>query len=252
MNKTRQILVIRLGAIGDTVTFLPVVGALRNNFPKAYIELMGYPERLVIGTGPRYANVCTAFDVPGMSSFLVKNSVLPQQLSNYFKKFDLVLAFLNDEEKIFSENLKRAGAKEILVIPPFPVKNSSKHITDYLLECLVPLGIHSKNNLPEIFLNEEEENFGRNFLEEYNLSNCRTIAVHPGSGSLKKCWAKENFVELSNMIIDEGYKLFLISGPADKDIVKFIKNQLNEKSYFLIEDFPYSGLPQFLNYAVSI
>ena len=38
-----KILVLRGGAIGDFVLTLPAVHALRDRWPKAYIEILGYP-----------------------------------------------------------------------------------------------------------------------------------------------------------------------------------------------------------------
>ena len=43
-DKRGKILVIRGGAIGDFILTLPVIGALRSNFPNTHLELLGYPK----------------------------------------------------------------------------------------------------------------------------------------------------------------------------------------------------------------
>ena len=48
-----KILVIRGGGIGDFIFTLPAITALRRNFPKAHLEVLGYPHivRLAIAGG---------------------------------------------------------------------------------------------------------------------------------------------------------------------------------------------------------
>jgi heptosyltransferase-2 len=38
-----RILVVRGGAIGDFILTLPAIGALRERWPEAQIEVLGYP-----------------------------------------------------------------------------------------------------------------------------------------------------------------------------------------------------------------
>ena len=54
--KTPRILVVRGGAIGDFVMTLPAVGALREHWPEARIEILGYPHIIELARGRYYAD----------------------------------------------------------------------------------------------------------------------------------------------------------------------------------------------------
>ncbi len=52
----QRMLVIRGGAVGDLIVTLPALGALRQAFPHATIELLGNPSRAILAQHPRYVN----------------------------------------------------------------------------------------------------------------------------------------------------------------------------------------------------
>jgi ADP-heptose:LPS heptosyltransferase len=55
----QRILVIRGGAIGDFILTLPALKALRNTYPDAHIEILGYKHIAVLAENRFYAQ---AFD----------------------------------------------------------------------------------------------------------------------------------------------------------------------------------------------
>lgn len=239
MNYLSQILIIRIGAIGDTIALLPLIRCLRMNFPASHIELMGYTERLVLGVNSHYADKCVSFDSSEISSFFVKGTSLPQRLSNYFCQFDLILAFICDEEGIITENFKRIGVKKIIVMSSIPEAKSKKHITEYLFDAITPLEIQLKYNIPQIVISEENREFAKKFFTDNNLENYRVVAIHPGSGSYKKCWPIKKFVELAKMIVkDNGLKILLVSGSADKENIDFFMNSIDKNYFVLANELP--------------
>ncbi|TAM77177.1 lipopolysaccharide heptosyltransferase family protein [bacterium] len=64
----------------------------------------------------------------------------------------------------------------------------------------------------------------------------RCIAIHPGSiahGGLEmKRWPEDNFRELAQRLLKDGYEVTLISGPAERDIVSRISAQVPEARVF--------------------
>ena len=51
-----RILVIRGGAIGDFILTLPAIKLLRDQFPQAHIEILGYTPIIVLAEGRFYAD----------------------------------------------------------------------------------------------------------------------------------------------------------------------------------------------------
>jgi heptosyltransferase-2 len=63
--RMRRLLVIRSGAVGDFIVTLPVLGALRQTFPQARIDVLGHPRRALLACHARYANRLVDLDSGG-------------------------------------------------------------------------------------------------------------------------------------------------------------------------------------------
>jgi len=79
--------------------------------------------------------------------------------------------------------------------------------------------------------------FSRNRPEDRKLFD---LAIHPGSGSLKKCWPTGNFLETAETVIAQGaaQKLLFIMGPGEKSMGNEIRNfvQGQKGRAFYMED----------------
>jgi heptosyltransferase-2 len=118
-------------------------------------------------------------------------------LCNYFGAFDLILSYLYDPDGIFEENLRRCGAENILRGPSKIISGMSA--AEQLANPMRELGITITDLVPRIFPSAEDRKFASGFLE-----NCAPpiLAVHPGSGSEKKNWPSENWIELIRAVLN--------------------------------------------------
>jgi ADP-heptose:LPS heptosyltransferase len=96
-----RILVIRGGAIGDFILTLPALKALREAYPDARIEIVGYKHIAVLAENRFYAQAVRSIEYGPLSSFFAKNSELPAELAGYFASFDLIISYLYDPDQIF-------------------------------------------------------------------------------------------------------------------------------------------------------
>jgi heptosyltransferase-2 len=109
-----RILVIRGGAIGDFILTLPAIKLLREGFPRARIEILGYESILALAERRFYADAIRSIEYGPLARFFAKGSVLPPELNEYFGSFDLIVSYLFDPDRIFQSNLKRCGIKIFL------------------------------------------------------------------------------------------------------------------------------------------
>ena len=77
MNATGQILVIRGGAIGDFILTLPVLAALRRQFPEARLEVLGYPHIAGLAEWGGVVDAVRSIEARSMASFFVPGAELP-------------------------------------------------------------------------------------------------------------------------------------------------------------------------------
>ena len=138
-----KILVIRAGALGDVVLTLPVLHILRAQFPKAHIEIMGYPTTLEWIRGQGYVDAVQSIEQSGMAGFFLRDGVLPEDLRTYFGAFDGILLYSQDQEGVFAENLRRTGAGQVGTWPAFPPEGERVHETHHLLKGMVGAGFKS-------------------------------------------------------------------------------------------------------------
>ena len=115
---------IRGGAIGDFILTLPALQALRDAYPEARIEILGYKHIAALAENRFYADAVRSIEYGPLSSFFAKDSELPPELRDYFARFDLILSYLYDPDRIFENNLRRCGARKI-VRGPAKIDNHS-------------------------------------------------------------------------------------------------------------------------------
>ena len=106
---------IRGGAIGDFILTLPAIKLLRDSFPAAHLEILGYKHIVALAEMSRYADATRSIEYGPLSSFFSRESELAPELVDYFGGFQQVISYLFDPEKIFFNNLKRAGVRNLIV-----------------------------------------------------------------------------------------------------------------------------------------
>lgn len=187
----KRILVIRGGAIGDFILTLPALKALRDAYPHAHLEILGYEHIAALAENRFYAQAVRSIEYGPFSSFFAKNSELRAELANYFACFDLVVSYLYDPDQIFENNLRRCGV-ENLVCGPARL-DDKKHAARQLTRPMEELGLSVDTFAPKLYPSTEDRQFAKEFLHDLPRP---IVAIHPGSGSEKKNWPIENWIEL--------------------------------------------------------
>jgi len=222
--RMNRILVIRGGAIGDFILSLPALKALREAYPHAHIEILGYKHIAVVAENRFYARAIRSIEYAALSSFFARNSELPAELVNYFASFDLIISYLYDPDGIFRSNLRRCGVQNLLC-GPAKIVEKTDHAARQLARPIEELGIRVVDLAERIFPSIEDRQFAQEFLRTLSRP---IIAIHPGSGSEEKNWPLQNWVALfsgsGGLPSVEGERwrqgkrpsLIVISGEADK------------------------------------
>jgi ADP-heptose:LPS heptosyltransferase len=259
-DEIHRILIIRAGALGDTLLMLPLIRALRQAFPEAYLEVMGYPERLQLVLGESYAHHISSIERKGLEAFFVKDALLPPDLVRFFGSFDLILSYKQDPEGLWTENLRKTGATLVYNFNPFPSEENPIHMISYLLNTLKILGLNipvtrlpgiaedfTQEQIPDLYYPRiQPPPWAREkahiFWKENQLpmeGKYRVLAVHPGSGSPKKVWPPERFAQVC-LEASRQYqtRILLISGPADKENVQKVFKLSEDIHPVLVENKP--------------
>jgi len=204
-------LVVRGGAIGDFIMTLPAVGALREQWPDAHIEILGYPHIAELAHKRYYADAVRSIDAKAMAAFFVPRGVLDPELVEYFSGFNVVISYLFDPDRIFSNNVRACSVKQVIDASPRPEK---MHAAEHYCRPLESLAIYVEAPRPRLRPNESDREAASNFLKI--IGREPLVAIHPGSGSEKKNWPVEKFAALARWLVDQlAAQLLIVRGEAD-------------------------------------
>jgi len=241
---------------------LSVIQAIRCYERTVYIELAGNEEYLKIIEGFPMADKVSSWNQPALGQLYMPNGSLPPYWKDYLSGFDCILAY-TQARGILTENLKKVSSALVSIHPPFPPAGQQRHIVEHLLEGLKHLRIGKSLPIkdgnscipshlhPRIYLKEDDKLRAKRFLQETGQtipSNLTMMAIHPGSGSPKKCWPAENFARLClrlNELLP--LKICIIGGPADEKVFYSLKEMLKNLSPLLLKDLPLKTLAAILS-----
>jgi heptosyltransferase-2 len=230
-----RVLVIRGGAIGDFILTLPALRALREAYPNAHIEILGYKHIAALADQRFYANAVRSIEYGPLSTLFARNVGPVAELAEYFGQFDLVVSYLYDPDEIFSANLRRCGIKDFV---QGPAKiGSSQHAAEQLVQPLRQLGIPATDLQPKVFQSVRDREFATEFLADLSPP---FVAIHPGSGSDRKNWPLENWMEFGNKL-GKRLGLIVVGGEADAAQIARLKQEWKHQNVRFAENVP---LPQ--------
>jgi len=186
------VLVLRPGALGDTLLALPAIRALRRSF--APITLAAHPgaARLLASLGEIDRGV--GFDDPALNWLFTTQAALDEP----------VVAWLTPEAAA-------PALKQATVVAPSRPANQDEHCARYLVRTLSPLGI-------ELTFNDRP-------LQLQPIVS-REVLVHPGSGSAAKNWPPERFAQVIRAL---DAPVRLIVGEADLGVANAVEAKLGYK-----------------------
>ncbi len=245
-----RILVIRGGAIGDFILTLPTLKALREAYPQAHLEILGYKHIAVLAEHRFYAQAVRSIEYGPLSSFFAKNSELPTDLANHFASFDLVISYLYDPDGIFENNLRRCGVQN-LIHGPAKVDDRD-HAARQLARPLKELGLRASDFAPRIYPSTEDRKFAEDFLRGMPRP---ILAIHPGSGSETKNWPIENWIEFGNVVLDSDKfrgTLIIVSGEADQGRSNELETIWRNDRVHFARNLPLPVLAALLGHAIFV
>lgn len=248
-----RILVIRGGAIGDFILTLPGLKALRDARPKAHIEILGYKHIAVLAENRFYAQAVQSIEYGPLARFFAADSELPEQLSNYFRSFDLIISYLYDPDAVFEANIRRCGV-ENLIRGPAKIVDSAGHAARQLARPIEELGIEVVDLSEKIFLSIEDRKFACEFLP---VPPRPIVAIHPGSGSNQKNWPLENWIALFSQTNDfsqngKRFALVVISGEADTTQTERLEREWKDRDFCFAKSLPLPRLAALLEHSVFV
>jgi len=204
--------VLRGGALGDFIVTLPVLAALRERWPDAYIELAGYPRTANLALAAGLVEKVESLDRADAARLFSLKPRIPAEQAEHLRSFHLVISFLYDPGGVVRRNMLDIGVKQVLYMDPRP---SGRHAADHLFRVLEPLAMYAEGEVvPALRVPR--------VIPERRLPAAAAegaVVIHPGSGNPRKNWPLAGFLGLAEITAASGCgaPVFLF-GEADFEV----------------------------------
>lgn len=229
----KNILIIKLSAIGDVIHALPVASALKKDNPAAKITwIVEKPAYDLLTNNPNIDEVII-FDKKRYKSFsgILKNGYgLARELRS--RKFDLALdlqglfksgaiSLLSGAEK----KLVYCNARELshLISKKVNGEYSEGHVVDRYLDVVRYLGVNIAKPHFEVNVIDLEANKAMAIAAKSGLDTTKEyVVLAPGTNWPNKCWPTNNYAVIADMLFDKGLIPVVIGGPKDRTLYEEI------------------------------
>jgi heptosyltransferase-2 len=233
-----KILVIRGGAIGDFILTLPVLAALRRQFPRTQLEVLGYPHIAGLALAGGLVQRVQSIEARSLAGFFARNGALAEDLVDYFSEFDIIVSYLYDPDEIFQTNVKLCLQGQFIAGPHRGDIGGGAHASEVFLKPLERLAIFDAEAVPRLEV-------GRTF--ETTIATGRWLAAHPGSGSEKKNWPETKWLQfLQHLMQSTTLNLLLVGGEAERDRLQRLEAALPGTRIKVMQSAPLPELAQWL------
>lgn len=226
-----HVLIVRVGALGDTLLAFPTLGLMRHHLPAARITLVGRADVLGLAMASGLADVTACYDAPGWGVLFGASPRGPSAEMQLLRQADVILAWLANDEDALATRLRPYTNARVHVTTGRPVTDATEHAALLLAHALAPLGIARPPDLaaltsylPRMRAPRQDVGLAQQCIEALGAQaqRDRMVALAPGSGSAAKRWPAEHYAWLASAARAAGYHPVLIEGPQDADVVRAV------------------------------
>jgi len=227
----KRILVVRTDRIGDVLLSTPVIKALRDRYPHAYIAVMVSPYAKDIVDDNPYLDEVIIYDKDGKHKKWHCSVKFALNLKK--KKFNLAV-ILHPTNRVhlvtfFAGIKRRIGYERKLgFLLTERIKHAKqlgqKHELEYSLDLVRYLGITPQDKSIFMPIRTESEKWVEELLKQENIKETdKLLAIHPGASCPSKIWPSERFAEAADKLTEKyGFKIVVIAGPRDMRIAEMV------------------------------
>jgi ADP-heptose:LPS heptosyltransferase len=228
MQQFKNILIIRLGGIGDIAFTLPAVNLVKKYYPNCHLTFLTYKEFEPLLHGfPAINEIITIDRRLYLQKKLkaIKNDIAHLFKHLHEKKYELVIDFQAFGETAVISWLSRAKCRlgfspDIIqkLFYTFSIEEfSKKHRIDKNCELLEKYGMPQTQIVNDFVLPDIELAQAQALFNELGLNPSKPlIFIQPFTNRPKKNWPLENYLAFAEYWEQQGFQIIFGGGPADR------------------------------------
>jgi lipopolysaccharide heptosyltransferase II len=207
--KRENILIIKIGAIGDVILSVPSVRAIRAKYPDAVIKVLVGLEARQVFKGCPYIDETIVCDLKGRDRSYKNFIRLAARLKR--NHFDIVIDLQNNKRSHLLSFLSFAPLRygydngKLSFLLNKKVEDEKGHIdpVSHQFRTLKLAGVRSNDKKLELWPQDEEEEWAENFMKNnwIDARNQRLVGINPGAS---KRWSSKNWpIQSVSALCDE-------------------------------------------------
>ena len=242
----REILLMGIWLIGDTIMHLPVINVIKKNYPNSRITVVCEKQSEIILKSQNLVDRFIIIKCPWVApvNYSLKNLTkffFSARIANGVK-YDLAFEFRGDWRSIFYMNFINAERKisydysggEYMLTDAIVPDTGIENLTAESLHLLKQFGCtyDETETVPRLNLSMHEKEFVAEFKAERRLGGKFLIGIHPGTTQVVKRWDENKYSELI-LKLSKTYNdcvFLLYEGPNERNTVEAIEQVLEKNN----------------------
>jgi heptosyltransferase-3 len=212
MLPRRNVLIFHLGALGDFVLTWPLGMAVARLYPQSRIIYVTHGQKGKLAEKVLHVE---SSDVEGGWHHLFGSPAdLPANPRNMLDGAHSVFSFVANDGDAWCQNVRSiAPEAQLITLQPRPADDDpfAGHVSDWLSGQLAKIPAVQTGYM-QMLRSVQQRGAGYKRSPEEKV-----VAVHPGSGSIEKCWPNKNFVKLTRKLVKSRHHVRVLIGEVEKE-----------------------------------
>ena len=207
-------LIYHAGGLGDFITAMPAMAAWNGRTGGLRRILLGKPAYGILGIGEGLFDEVWDAQRPEFARLYLADAPLDAPVSKALARVTAAFLFAAAASPL-CVRFERLGLSRLIVHDPFPPDRIN--ICDYHLSCVKHGGVPHSAAYPRLTPHPA----GAAEPDAAAGPGERIAAIHPGSGSPKKNWPFDRYLDLAEKLRAQGFCIVWIAGPAEEGQFSF-------------------------------
>ena len=236
MITLNRVLIIRFSSLGDIILLTPLFREIHKHFPGVRIDFL---------TSTTFEGVCA--NNPNINRIIALDRKEGMTALNRFisenpkDRYDLVIdahrslrsrllllkwlgIFSSLSQKTVLMN-KRSFKRNVLLLTGINLMKNAVSQREAYLDLIKPLtGSIELLSATELFPDKHEKERAAAIINNHQLNGEKVVALGPGASFQGKCWPRESFLELSEALQANGYKVILLGSGEESEPAWILEN----------------------------